>query len=1366
MVSGQCDDRWRIIEITIERLKQTKMNIHKYFGTILIFFVLTTGNLFAQAKGRPVVFNSGKAVFALEDHLRHPLYWWPNTLINYTVVFNENVKPEELILIDELTGKQQPFQLTGLDTTLEGKARADIHFISDLPSGGKRVFVLKKGIPEKFPSMTVEKGVREIIVRTGKLTVWIPSSQTGLSEIIPGPVTGISQDENNRMGQSHLNLGTKTLKSVESVITSHGPLFTDISVKYSFTDGAAYKAEIRCIKGYDFIEVKEQMNGFTASEKCDWRIDWTNFSPTHRQAPNHPHFNNEPYKPAAEKTGFGRYNWEKINQNILEGHLGIISSEDTTKIPYEINTYGNYPAEKNVTSSVFWDEKSKQSVGIFMNNALEWDDQEYPIWHVSGKLGISFYYKDGQFSWKYPVLNGKRSTAISCYNHQKDIDFMSDLEKKYQPQQHPDGFTYRIHMSQLSHNTYLQNRYSTISLDKIKDWVLIYPDSLPLAPVIFKTGRINSVKELEQQFLYDEFVVELPISGTCQNSGYGPTRNRQFYGSWVDAFNRLLPVMSSADKERFSAMFLFHCYVAADEEYMPMRRMLSGHPNFLADVKSSPAMGAFLFPKHPEAKVWAELFEKYVELNTHYHTRPDVKSWDATGGRWTENLGTYVWAFLKPSLRANYLLNNYLDGSNHLANANTAKLGSWLLNSLSAPYNGESLDFYRDTNHKLSNHFWGIVTPENGARRVHPPQGAHAARRMPSASLWLFGQDLKYYDPLLSENISYVSHPEDMEEEVMDKNSDPFSLMYPEKTDNPGTPPDFKSEKFTGYGIILRAGVNTKDELSVHLQQIDKGPNYRWGIAADGGCGNIYFYASGKSYSHNGKEDSGDRRIQDTDLITNFGVFKDGKFKSIGMNVLSSPMFDLKVGQFAELCSSQNNPYSWPEYQSRSIMLLGSDYFILYDDVHDNNIPGRLSWFTHPQEELPEINIIRAGGLGTYSNNGKVDKTELSGKESKGVWYDGTGDFLTFVSHKKGYKADSTPYGGIITSAEGRKDYIFRNDTPVEVNENGLVFSGTAGFIREKEEGKQEWALFHGNKIGNDQLFIGISSWDAAISATFFNGTNLTGNYSGKQASEIRFKWSKSMSGLLSFYLDGTKQQAKITNGEFVVYIPEGNHLWNLSTGLPCLPRPEIDFTRNENGKVLFVTRPVPGATSYRFEYSTDVGMIWIKLSEQVKPQVIIKSVEKETKGYVRVIALNKDHESEASVIYPVYFTSEKPHYPDGLKLSINKGKTNITWGKVLGCTEYKLFRKLKDSRKFQLIYDGSLRQFTDNKLNDNGIYEYAVVAVNGNGESKLSNIVNSDPSSWVNFDPMPGEPFRRSVNLYDGSRDNSGNLVDLYYPE
>lgn len=225
---------------------------------------------------------------------------------------------------------------------------------------------------------------------------------------------------------------------------------------------------------------------------------------------------------------------------------------------------------------------------------------------------------------------------------------------------------------------------------------------------------------------------------------------------------------------------------------------------------------------------------------------------------------------------------------------------------------------------------------------------------LPSA-YWLLGKEFEHYDPLLSENMRYIARPEYEDAEMKDRAANTFNCMYPLSTDDSGTPPDLESVKITG----LRSAVGTKDELSIHLGQIDNGPNYRWGIVGDGGCGAVYFYAGGKSYSNNGKEDAGDRRLQDTDLVTSFGVFKDGRFKSIGKNELSSPLYNLTVGQFAEITSSPDRAYSWPEYKGRSIMLVGSDYFLIYDDVYNQNMGSRFSWFTKLDESLPELGVIK-----------------------------------------------------------------------------------------------------------------------------------------------------------------------------------------------------------------------------------------------------------------------------------------------------------------------------------------------------------------------------------------------------------------------
>jgi hypothetical protein len=693
------------------------------------------------------------------------------------------------------------------------------------------------------------------------------------------------------------------------------------------------------------------MSGMKPEENVYWKLDWTHFQPTHRQAPNHPFGRPGTITTAGASPqqqtygaspGFGRFNWETIDQTKLNYHHGIMPDGEAGRIPFDIGIFEPWPAERVVTSTLFWDQKSGQSVGVFANDLADWNDSDYSIWHSSKILNIRFFYCNGLLSCEFPLAKGSRSIALSCYPHQMDIDYMNELEEKNKPQQHPLGFVYKAELSQLSHNAFLQNRFGTIHLDKVKNWQLTYPDSLAAAPVLFKEGKLKTGADFVKDFLSNYYISELPFSGTRQNSGYGPVPARQFFEKWIDALNRFYPSLNREEKERVTAMFLFHTYVAADEEYMPMKYMLSGHPNFLADVKSIPAMTAYQFPQHPEAANWADLFEKYVELNTHYHTRPTVGSWDALGGRWTENLGTYVWGFFRSTIRSTFLLNQSKSGKNRLAGPQTAAISNWILNALSAPYDGESLDFYRNKDGSLDKHFWGIVTKTEGKRRIHPPQGAHAARRKAPSSLWMLGTLLDNYDPLLGEHLRYVAKPTDDDQEAFYAENEAFQqVMYPKGRYDRGTKPDFKSVKLTGYGTILRAGVDSPDELSIHLSQIDEGPNYRWGVPAQGGTGGIYFYAAGKSYSHNGREDVGDRKVQDTDLMTNFGVFKDGHFRSIGMNGLNRPLYNLGNGQFTEITASETSGYAWPDYQSRSIMLVDKDYFITYDDVYNNNIGGR-----------------------------------------------------------------------------------------------------------------------------------------------------------------------------------------------------------------------------------------------------------------------------------------------------------------------------------------------------------------------------------------------------------------------------------------
>jgi hypothetical protein len=800
-----------------------------------------------------------------------------------------------------------------------------------------------------------------------------------------------------------------------------------------------------------------------------------------------------------------------------------------------------------------------------------------------------------------------------------------------------------------------------------------------------------------------DIVVQSARTGTRQNGGFGPVPTRRVEEYWVDGFSRLQSQMTERQRKRLTAIYLYIAYIHAGEEYMPMKPMFSGHPNFLADVKSVPACIAFLFPTHPMAKTWADEYEKFIELNTHYHTRPKVDEWEAKGGRWTENLGTYVWAFLRPALHADMLLREF-DGSNRVATPEMAALGDWLVNALSAPFIGESAELL-DNKQLGGNHDWGVVRPGDGPHRVHPPIGAHSERRMPPRSLWYLGQRLLRFDPLTAEHMMWAARPTDQDMELARDAADPFGPAYAQP-DNRGTDPHLASSKYTGYGITLRAAVGKPEEVSVHLQQIDDGPNYRWGLAGDGGTGVVYYLAGGKSYSFNGTEDSGDRAAQDTDFCTNFGVWKDSTFHSIGRNDLTRPMDDLGVAQFAELLARQG--YSTPEYVSRSVLLAGHDYFVLYDDLYNEAVKHRLSWFVRWGEEFPNIRIVRPK---------QVQMTQIDTGPTKGRWYDGNGDSMAVISNRKDIAADATAFGARV-HGDGVEDLVFREPDGVHYNERGVQFDGTAGIVR-----RDGLALFHGTRIGSDGLTIETADTDLGISA-FGGAGSVSGVYHATHVTAVKITGKPG-----EFYVDGARQS--------MAALPKGLHHWEIATGLPRPMAPVILRTENVSGGAKVIVAHVASASGYRYELSKDNGKSWTAAGESG----LLAGLANETKLHVRAAAFNAEHTGDFGLEYPIYVTASAPAAPEGLHLSLGKDTTGVTWGEVLGVAEYRLYAR-KGTGDWRLVYHGLERSFTDASRAD----AYQVTAVNGNGEGPASRAAVSDPASWRNFDPRPGEPFRRTV--------------------
>ncbi|GHO80501.1 hypothetical protein KSD_82720 [Ktedonobacter sp. SOSP1-85] len=369
------------------------------------------------------------------------------------------------------------------------------------------------------------------------------------------------------------------------------------------------------------------------------------------------------------------------------------------------------------------------------------------------------------------------------------------------------------------------------------------------------------------------------------------------------------------------------------------------------------------------------------------------------------------------------------------------------------------------------------LTRENGFRRFHPPQGAHSAwPRRPPLEMWMLGQFLRNYQPLVAEHLLWGSDPAAYRLEADAGIPDPWRVLADPGEKNRGTNPHLRSCKYTGYGIILRADVDLPSEIAVVLQQVDRGPNYRWGIGGENSSGTLYYYANGRAYSGHGREDIGDRQREDLVALSTFGVWKDGTFRTIGENVLEQPFYDLEIAQYAEIVARSGTPelddsgplqdnYALPEYRSRSVLLVGSDYIVTYDAI----VPGQRcawSWFTltkptgrdansfaYLPDQLPFIRAVRgvvqddgaACIVQTSTSRGIRLESELDGSAS---------NVLVVVSHREDLQvADgaSTPWGVRITTARST-DYVFRYQgeiyyQPQEIQyaADGLLFMGTAG---------------------------------------------------------------------------------------------------------------------------------------------------------------------------------------------------------------------------------------------------------------------------------------------------------------------------------
>ena len=1307
----------------------------------------------------------GIKTFVLKEELCHPGYAWPRSCLSYQLEFAPGEAHKDSLWLRSEAGAPLPMQLNGLHLEGDYVLGGELLLLGDLPPGGERRFHLEYedrasdgerqdqagAVPHRDAGESagtagavsvrqLDSGMTD--VDNGRLRVVFPPE----AAYAPGKGTILFELGTVRDGllAKAWVQGAEGAVSVERKQINLGPIRHEYAICCRFTGGASYTLVLRITAGMECLELEETMEGFDAANGSFLVLEWDGLQADSRYA---------------------RYRGkEQTDAFLLEEGL----------MPFRLLPYDNLRSWHRTNMAVFYDEKQSVAAGIFTGDAAKWDDGEYALWRSSDTLAIRFR-KQGRVRWEYPLATGRRSSYAAVYDAAVDVN--RDQEK----------VNSNSHESEET-EAYIGELYqwfTLIPLNKVKDWVLDWEEPQEQYPRLFEPALLP---ETVDWGFFKQKGVPLPeeVEEALYRRSYslnhvlytGPVTSREFAG-WVPLLDLTAREMDPARFRRLKAAAAFMAYVREDENIMPVRTMLAGHPNFLMDIKAVPGLMSALFPGHPHAGRWMEDFERSMALNLKYHTRPEIPAWEAKGGRWTENLGCYVWAALVPAVRTAWCIRKTYKRNTLLQSSHIYRLAGWLVESLSAPVAG---------------------------RRSYPPQGAHSGGYSdpfePPYILRVLGEMLMASEPLLAEQLLAVCPPDASGFEEREKGMDVWrQMLHGPSSSHPGTPPVLTSIKHTGYGITLRADVNGPREMSVHLQQIDEGPNYRWGRSGEGGCGSVYYYAEGKRFSYNRPEDVGDDNMGDGEGVCAFAALHGHEYRTIGRNELTEPLQDYGFAQFAELLAG---PYAKPFYMSRSVIMSGNDYIVLFDQVADLRVRGRFSWFSRKGEELPEIVQLKPGVPGVpVALGGPADHPPVPGGTyvrgnyphgypdgAPGVYYDGFGHFLTLVTHHKQggpilVRVEATAYGAFTVLAD-RTDHIFRDGAELRWEKGDAMFRGNAGIIRCHDNGVTEAALFKGTAIGvggirlelagegredaeGNEYAEGPGSGCPGGLAFRWDGERICGQSVIQHSRNIRLTLHSACAAtVFRLYVNGREAPfRRIADAVVEFMLSPGCSTWEWTDRMPVPGVVEITGADVSAHKIHLQWQPVPAAESYQAAISRDSGLTWTEAAN-VRGDAsgcILQDMTPGDRFHVRVRARNDASAGPWSAPYPLQATDALPEAPEGLRLARIARGLRLSWGRPQGAGSFRLWKQERQGGDFYLIYEGGNQEYTDGaaqNVSSENDAAYCVSVVNGNGESPRSQMIWAGRGGPADWDPRPEEGFRR----YSRSHEYGYNGFDYWRNE
>ena len=1261
---------------------------------------------------------SGEARWEVRDCLNRPFFAWPKTPLTFSIDFAQDPAfAAELCLY--LDGKIVPFQMSNTQTRTDGALlSADLHVLSDLPRGTVRRFRLTRGTPQSFPNAATLQGRA---LSNGLLTLRLPADCENPAEI-PGSICALRHAD-SWIGESRLHCAARQLLSLRTECVAQGAVCTQLRMEYRFSGDGIYRADIFLYDGLDFAVLVEACENIPEADGLFWQLDWSGFAPAFRFAPNNPgKLDAEAVHSCADCP------WQRIDEPYVQSFthpMDLPTVGADGELPFRLNVFETQNAASRNKAASFWDAAG-ESIGLFVLDSEGWNNGKYDSFTAGDGSAVRYFYRDGLLSWRFPIASGTRRIGLSVYAHQKDIDCFEAVRSAVQGENAPETGLHAV-----SYTSYLENWHNTLNLDKVKEYILACPAAdaaaLPRMTSSFATAA-DFLAHLERY----QLLSGLALYGASINGGFSGVPYRRVSELWLDAYLCFYKNFTQEEHAQTRAAFLMLLYLAQGECCTPQFILLGGPPNLLSDVKRCLGIASWLFPAHPHTPLFAATFEKMLELTTHFMTRPALPKRGLRGGRWAESPGVYTWAFLHPTLRIHALARQLGGRENRFCNPQSAALGEWLIHMLTAPFDGENPRTYEM--HRANGRYWrqGCYPQGTQRRRLQLPQGAHSARRVPPNTLRLLAQTLERYAPLTAESLYSLSRAQDCEAEKS-THSAWHERLFAADAHKCGTRPPLRSCAFTGCGIILRAAVDTPRECSVHLQQIDGGPNYRWGAAAMGGSGALYYFASGKAYSHNGSEEMGDHCRSDCDSGCIFGVWKGHQYRAIGPNVLQNGAWDLGGFQLAQIEAEQSaDSYAWPEYQSRAVLLSHSDYMLIRDTVGAPTVQTRFAWSAARYDAFPQIHFLTPVSA----------PEQLQTAECKKRWYHGKGDSLALVTHKKGLQIARED--GFIRVQNGKQwtDFLWSERSMTKGTTAEIAIHAQTAAVRLFANGSRTLTLFCGESLRHAEVALETPGAALAVSVDIRSDKPIHGRIVSRQGGRFRVSCADCGCGI---WLDGEPQAAD-AQGFYTAAV--GEHSLCLTQGgeLPIPDAAKIQKIVTGDGTAQIFWQPVPNAAFYLVAQSENNGESWRSIARTTVNNCKVENLINGQKYHFRITAANAQHRAAPSHEYPAAIEKSTPLPPEGLAFERRDGGLAFSWGEVLGAKAYSLRRRVQGGEWQRLCQGEGRRYFLPNAGEIPA--EYAVNAANFNGAGAYGAPITDDPSTPENWRP-PKWGFDRS-SLYN----------------